>query len=132
MTVSRVILGRELNKSMDWPEHLRDFVDSVEWVFAKTYARTWPHEYIVKDRVDSSIFEQIVAHIRTYGSPGAVYTRTITYYEQRGRVYWTMVPPEGDPEWYPIEQETIVNRCPKESTYEYRRSHGLLPERQSQ
>ena len=35
-------------------------------------------------------------------------------------VYWTMVPPEGNPKWYKPEKETIINRCPKENTYEER------------
>ena len=35
-------------------------------------------------------------------------------------IYWTMVPPKNNPKWYPIEDETIVNRCPKENTYEER------------
>jgi hypothetical protein len=43
-------------------------------------------------------------------------------------VYWTMVPPQGHPKWYTHEEEDIVNRCPKESTYEYRLEHGALPE----
>lgn len=111
---------------MTWPDDIREFIDSVDWVFAKTYASTWPHEYIVKDRVDPRAFERLVTHIREYGFPGSFYSRTITYFEQDGLVYWTMVPPEGDPKWYRVEDETIVNRCPKESTYEYRRDHGLL------
>lgn len=77
---------------MKWPEELDEFIASVEWVFAKTYAKRWPHEYIVRDRV-----------------------------------YWTMVPPADDPGWYPAWQETVINRCPTESTYEYRLEHGLLP-----
>lgn len=113
---------------MKWPDDIREFIDSVDWVFAKTYASTWPHEYIVKDRVDPRMFERIVSHIREHGFPGSFYSRTLTYFEQDRLVYWTMVPPEGDPKWYPVEDETIVNRCPKESTYEYRRDNGLLPE----
>lgn len=30
------------------PDDVRQFVDTVTWTFAKTYARTWPHEYIVR------------------------------------------------------------------------------------
>ena len=35
-------------------------------------------------------------------------------------VYWTM--------GAAIEETTIVNRCKKEQTYEYRLKHGTLPE----
>jgi len=42
-------------------------------------------------------------------------------------VYWTMVPPEGSPKWFPPEQEDLVNRCPIVNTYTYRKKHGTLP-----
>ena len=35
------------------PPDLRTFVDEQEWTFAKTMPE-WPHEYIVRDRVDES------------------------------------------------------------------------------
>ena len=37
--------------TMSLPEDLRAFVDREPWTFAKTYAETWPHEYLVRDRV---------------------------------------------------------------------------------
>jgi len=38
-----------------------------------------------------------------------------------------MAPPVGDPKWYPPEQEDLINRCPIENTYTYRKKHGTLP-----
>ena len=108
--------------STGWPADVKRFLDSVEWVFAKTYAATWPHHYIVKERVDAGLFERAVVHIRGNGHPGRFYHRSIIYFEDGGMVYWTMVPPKNDPKWYPVEEETIINRCPVESTYEYRTS----------
>jgi len=29
------------------PKYLAMFIKESSWMFAKTYARTWPHEYIV-------------------------------------------------------------------------------------
>ena len=113
--------------SCDWPTDIRRFLDSVKWVFAKTYAKTWPHHYIVKERVDKALFERAVAHIREHGYVGRFYHTSIIYFEDDGMVYWTMVPPRDDPAWYPVEEETIINRCPLESTYEYRLQHGGLP-----
>jgi hypothetical protein len=43
----------------------------------------------------------------------------IVYYDESGMVYWTM----GDP----IETTTIINRCTKEQSYEYRLAHDDLP-----
>lgn len=41
---------------MELPEQLKKFIAYQDWVFAKTYATTWPHEYIVQERVDNDLF----------------------------------------------------------------------------
>lgn len=105
------------------PDILREFVATSAWTFAKTYAKTWPHEYIVRDRVDERLFVQLVGHIRAHGYEGAFYSKPITYFDEDGMVYWTM--------GAPIEETTIVNRCTKEQSYEYRAKHGTLPESES-
>ena len=35
-----------------FPANLIHFIDNIDWIFAKTYADTWPHSYIVRDKVD--------------------------------------------------------------------------------
>lgn len=102
------------------PDVLRDFVGSCRWTFAKTYAATWPHEYIVRERVDQTLFLQLVEHIRAHGYEGRFYAKPITYFDEDGKVYWTM--------GAPVEETIIVNRCTTEQTYEYRLKHGALPE----
>jgi len=102
------------------PARLHDFIESTPWVFAKTYAKTWPHEYIVRDRVDETLFLELARHISEHGYQGSFYRKSITYYDHESRVYWTM----GGP----VEDTIIINRCTKEQSYEYRRDHGLLPE----
>lgn len=99
---------------------LKSFVNEQKWTFAKTYALTWPHEYIVRDRVDEDLFIQLVQHIRTYGYEGNFYSKNITYFDEDGMVYWTM--------GAPIDETTIINRCKKEESYGYRLKHGNLPE----
>jgi hypothetical protein len=106
------------------PFELRDFVATTPWIFAKTYAKTWPHEYIVRDRVDEKLFLDLVRHIRNQGYKGTFYQKPIIYFDHDGMVYWTM--------GAPIEETTIVNRCVKEQSYEYKRDHGLLPEKASE
>ena len=105
---------------MTLPLDLKAFVDQQTWTFAKTYARTWPHEYIVRDRVDERLFVQLVQHIRTHGYEGSFYRKRITYFDEDGMVYWTM--------GAPIDETIIVNRCKEEQTYKYRLEHGTLPE----
>jgi hypothetical protein len=105
--------------SIALPDILREFIDSCQWTFAKTMPE-WPHEYIVRQREDENLFVQMVRHIRANGYKGKFYRKRITYYEDRGLVYWTM--------GAPIEETTIINRCRKEDTYESRRLKGTLPE----
>lgn len=100
------------------PDLLR-FVKNQEWIFAKTYAETWPHEYLVRDRVDEAYFVKLVQHIRANGYQGYFYKKEITYYDEDGLVYWTM--------GAPVEETTIINRCRNDQTYEYRLAHNDLP-----
>ena len=102
------------------PDDLRDFVNSCQWKFAKTYAQTWPHEYIIRDRVDRDKFIQLVQHIRAHGRPGPFYQTSYIYFNEDGKLYWTM----GDP----VEETTIINRCREEDSYEQRLKDGRLPE----
>jgi len=104
--------------SITFPDALREFVDSSQWTFAKTMPE-WPHEYIVRAKVDESLFEQLVHHIRANGYEGIFYRKSITYYDDSGLVYWTM--------GAPLQETTVINRCKKENSYEYRLIKGTLP-----
>ena len=103
---------------MSFSTELLAFVNEHEWVFAKTMPK-WPHEYIVRERVDEELFEQLVIHIRTYGYEGKFYRKTLIYYDEGGMMYWTM--------GAPLEETTIINRCREEDSYECRLQNGTLP-----
>jgi hypothetical protein len=111
------VSGEEIAKKL--PADLRAFVDSEEWTYAKTYPK-WPHEYLVRDRVDTPLFEALIRHIHKHGSDGRFYHRVLLYFEEDGLLYWTM----GGP----VEEETIINRCKMEESYEARLKSGTLPE----
>jgi len=34
------------------PENVLQLIETTKWTFAKSYAETWPHEYIVRKNVD--------------------------------------------------------------------------------
>lgn len=108
-----------MGKAMKLPVPLREFVDSEEWTFAKTMPE-WPHEYLVRDRVDTQLFESLVRHIREHGFSGRFYNIVLTYFAEDGLLYWTM----GDP----IEETIIINRCKEEESYENRLKNGTLPD----
>jgi hypothetical protein len=50
-----------------FPADLRQFVNDETWVFAKTYAEIWPHEYLARERVDGQLFVKLIEHIRENG-----------------------------------------------------------------
>jgi len=111
-----------MRSSVALPDALREFIHSSQWTIAKTMPE-WPHEYIVRERVDENLFVQLVRHIRASGYEGKFYRKSITYYDDGGLVYWTM--------GAPIEETTIINRCKKENTYEHRLLRGTVPESKS-
>ena len=104
---------------MEFSKELKDFIENSKWIFAKTYADTWPHHYIVRERCDEDLFIKLVRHIRQFGYEGPFYSKKYIDFEEAGYVYWTM--------GAPIEETTIINRCTKENTYEYRLETGTLP-----
>ncbi len=100
------------------PTDLRGFVDAETWTYAKTMPE-WPHEYLVRHRVDGDLFEALVRHIREHGHDGHFYNRVLTYFLEDGQQYWTM----GEP----IEDTIIINRCLEQDSFENRRKNGTLP-----
>jgi hypothetical protein len=102
-----------------FPAELLTFVNEQTWTFAKTMPE-WPHEYLVRDRVDEKLFVRLVEHIRSHGHEGHFYQRVITYYHEAGLVYWTM--------GAPLAETIIINRCKAQDTYEERPKRGTLPE----
>jgi hypothetical protein len=101
------------------PEDLVNFIVSVKWTYAKTMP-VWPHEYLVKQQVEETLFVRLATYIRENGYEGQFYSKPITYYDYDGKVYWTM--------GAPIEETTIINRCMKEDSYESRQKSGSLPD----
>lgn len=79
----------------------------------------WPHEYIVRKNVDENLFIQLVHFIRNNGYDSKFYQNNITYFEYGGLIYWTM--------GAPLYETTIINRCKKENSFEYRLKNGTLP-----
>ena len=99
-------------------EILTNFIEIEKWTYAKTMPE-WPHEYIVRERVDEALFVELVLHIRKHGYEGKFYSRKMVYFDQDGYTYWTM----GSK----IEETIIINRTLSDNSYEQRVKNGTLP-----
>jgi hypothetical protein len=103
------------------PDDVRNFIESAKWTFAKTYATTWPHEYVVRTPGNTPMILALARHIFQHGEEGRFYSQVRKYHHEGGRVYWSM---DATP-----ESTTLVNRCDEDQTYEARLAAGTLPER---
>jgi hypothetical protein len=110
---------KTMSEALPLPDNLARFIASAKWTFAKTMPK-WPHEYIVRERVDEELFVQLVQHIRVHGYEGRYFHQRNMYFDHDGRAYWTM--------GAAVSETTVINRCPKEGTYESRLKSGTLPD----
>jgi hypothetical protein len=107
-----------MSDSKALPPELKRFVESERWTFAKTMSE-WPHEYIVRERVEEALFQALVTHIREHGAEKPFYRRTFIYFSENGWLYWTM--------GAPIAETTVINRCKAGDSFESRQKNGTLP-----
>lgn len=85
-----------------------EFAASREWTFAKTYARSAPHDYVVAGRTPNVAHEDLVRAARvihTFGTPGKYYSVTKIY----------LVSPDGRHRWWTEDDDlrdtNLVNRA---------------------
>lgn len=70
-----------------------DLAPRLDWIWAKTYAESAPHDYVVLGRTPGFSrvdFVRAGAVIRTFGQPGKFYRSTNIYLEAGGWKWWTM------------------------------------------
>lgn len=101
------------------PASIRAFVESTPWRLAKTYATTWPHEYVVRTPENASMILALARHIFEHGTDGRFYSQVRKYHHEDGKVYWSM---DETP-----DATTLINRCEEDQTYEARLARGTLP-----
>jgi hypothetical protein len=58
-----------------FPDDLRAFVEITPWRFAKTYAATWPHEYVVRTAENAPMLLALARHIFDHGVDGKFYSQ---------------------------------------------------------
>jgi len=106
MTGSRIT-----TQDLDW---WLEFAATREWTFAKTYAETAPHHYVVEGRTPGVTHEDMVRAARvihTFGWPGKYYSLTKIY----------LLSPDGKYRWWTEDNHftdtTLVNRATTELLY---------------
>jgi hypothetical protein len=104
-----------------FPDAVRLFVESTKWTFAKTYATTWPHEYVVSNPENAEMILALARHVFEHGVEGRFYGTVRPYHHEAGKVYWSM---DATP-----ESTNLINRCDEAQTYEARLAAGTLPSR---
>ena len=84
---------------------LQDFIDSYEWIFAKTYAKTAPHEYCVCEYGDPkrNEFVEFAKHIKQHGYKDYFWGHPNMYLRIGEWKYWSM----DDP----VENTNLINRA---------------------
>jgi len=103
------------------PPDIRNFVATTPWRFARTYAATWPHEYVVRNATNAPMILALARHIFEHGVEGRFYSQIRRYHHEGGKVYWSMADAP--------EAATLINRCDEAQTYEARCAAGTLPQR---
>lgn len=74
-------------------EDAKIFVESQKWKYASTYAKTAPHEYLVKRWLNEEnrlLFERLVQTINKYAVTGYFYEHENKYLILEDRYYWYM------------------------------------------
>lgn len=87
---------------------------TLQWTFAKTYADTAPHEYIVAGRtagISRADFRRAAHVIHTWGEPGRFWRSTNIYLAHAGTPhrYWTM---DAD-----LDDTDLINRAVNDRVY---------------
>lgn len=83
-------------------EHISEKIEKQSWKFAKTYAQTAPHEYILQEW-NPELFKIICDLIGTSGYEEKFYNETFKYYNIGKFKYWRC--------------GNVLNRCPIENKY---------------
>ena len=102
-----------MSNKKELPEDLMDFIENSKWTFAKTYAQTWPHEYIVQEKVDNSLFLKLADYIDKFGHEDYLYKVKQIYFEYEGHTYWRI--------------GNIISRCLNKDAYYQRKKDSRLP-----
>ena len=94
-------------------EEARRFIEEHEWIYAKTYADTFPHEYTVRKKAkDNERFDLFIKFMRDNSKIKSFFKKEYLYCEIDGIEYWEM--------GRPISNVEVINRAPINDNADYR------------
>ena len=68
-------------------EEFNNALKTQKWTFAKTYAKTAPHEYFL-EQDNPELFKELTKRIADSGKDGKFYNTTFRYYYHEEHKYW--------------------------------------------
>lgn len=72
-------------------KHIEDIITTERWIFAVSYAKTHPHEYIVRGKCeDESNFDRLCEYIKKNGHFEYFFSKRGTYCSIGDYTYWVM------------------------------------------
>jgi SAM-dependent methyltransferase len=107
----KLIPARTTDADLKW---WLELAPTLDWTFAKTYAQTAPHSYVVLGQTEGMTRADYIragAVIRTFGQPGKFYDNT--------NIYLTSA--DGALKWWAMDSRvadtTLINEAPTEQVY---------------
>jgi len=82
---------REMLLTAEQIELIRKFVAEAKWIWAKTYAKTAPHWYVLnpaKNGEDDTAFKLLLFANQHCGYDRKFFRRTVPYFDLDGYTYW--------------------------------------------
>lgn len=87
-------------------QDINKLIQNNRWVFAKTYAKKAPHEYLVKGKLSldhQRLFEEFTQYIRDHGYTVLFWGKPFVCFDVGEHRYWTM--------GAPVKETIILNRA---------------------
>jgi hypothetical protein len=92
-------------------EQIENFIATNKWIFAKSYAKTTPHEYcLFKYTPNKTEFNDFVFYMKGNLTKERFFSVYFSYFYFGDYKYWTMEKPG--------EQAILINRAPKNKSYD--------------
>jgi hypothetical protein len=102
----RAMEAKQVKPSTEDMARFEKYIATVRWQFAKTYAKTFPHEYTIphwrEDLIDTFLWCE--GFIKKHGVKGKFFKTTYHYFYHKNWKYWMI------PDRYRGMEDGVLNR----------------------